>query len=266
MDKEINFKIGNLGGGIGDSLQITPIFKYFKNATIEIKNNDKGRFIAPIYKNLAEIAFKDDPFTQEQSFSEFGDISKTDRLRNGALNYLYIYGIENKVSPIPWVTLEKEELDWAIDFLHNYQKPLSIICTMSAVQSGNGQLYRFMDLAKWQEIINFYSSLGYTPIQFGHFKDLTNLDNLIPKLGLTVRQMAACMKIIGKTITLDTGPYHLSLAIGAKTKCLVPTFGWGVDYYFPNWGYSPDMFGGKNLVEYHLFDSYHTVMHDNWNF
>ena len=254
--------IGSQGGGIGDNLQITPIFKYFKNSIIEIKDNDNGRKIAPLYEGIANIVFKPNPIFQEQSFNIYGDIQKSHPLRNGALNYLYIFNIQDKVSPIPWILLKKEEIEWAIEFLKDYKNPLAIVCSNSGYKIGSTASYRFLDFEKWQHIINEYSK-KYTILQFGAPNDTTDLNNIIPLLSLSVRQMAACFHVIGKCISIDTGPYHLALAAGAYVKCLVPTFGFTTDYFFGNWSYSPDMFDGEVRANYYTFEDYKTIFTDN---
>jgi hypothetical protein len=254
--------MGSQGGGIGDNLQITPIFKYFKNSTIEIKNNENGQHIAPLYEGMADIIFKSKPILQEESFNIYGDVSRHHPLRNGALNYLHIFGIENKVSPIPWILLKKDEIEWAREFLKDYKNPLAIVCSNSGYKGTSTASYRFLDFERWQYIINEYSK-KYTILQFGLPNDTTNLNNIIPLLSLSIRQMAACFYVIGKCISIDTGPYHLALAVGAYVKCLVPTFGSTTDYFFGNWSYSPEMFDGEIRANYYLFENYKEVFSDN---
>ena len=140
--------MGSQGGGIGDNLQITPIFKYFKNSIIEIKDNDNGRKIAPLYEGMADIIFKPNPIFQEQSFNIYGDTKRSYPLRNGALNYLYIFNIQDKVSPIPWILLKKEEIEWAREFLKDYKNPLAIVCSNSGYKIGSTASYRFLDFEK----------------------------------------------------------------------------------------------------------------------
>jgi hypothetical protein len=254
--------MGSQGGGIGDNLQITPIFKYFKNSIIEIKDNENGRKIAPIYEGMAEIIFKPNPIFQEKSFSIYGDPQKSHPLRNGALNYLYIYNIQDKISPIPWILLKKEEIEWAKEFLKDYKNPLAVVTCNSGYTTGTTASYRALDFKKWQYIIDKYSE-KYTILQFGGSLDITDLNNIIPILTLSIRQMAACFHVIGKCVSIDTGPYHLALAAGAYVKCLVPIFGFTTDYFFGNWSYSPEMFDGEVRAKYYLFDDYKSVADDN---
>jgi hypothetical protein len=124
-DKQII--IGSQGGGLGDNLQITPIFKYFENATLEIINNDYGKDLSSVYETIAKIEFKDNPIKQEIFFSKYGNPERSKALRNGALNYLTIFGIENEVSPIPKVDLNLEEIQKAKQKLSNYKNPIALV-------------------------------------------------------------------------------------------------------------------------------------------
>ena len=254
------FRIGNQGGGIGDSLQITPVFKYFTDGIIEVKDNEQGYKVGRLYEKMAKVIYLDNPITQEESFIKYGDINKSHPLRNGALNYLTIYGIENKVSPIPWVVLADMEVEWAENYLKKYHNPVIVVTSTAASdRDSNGNHSRCMSRESWQDIINFYSSTGHQVIHIGSPNNKHSFDNVFREFDLNVRQAAACFKVVKKVITVDTGLYHLALAAGAYTKCLVPTFGWGDNYYFPNWSYTPNMFDNECLVEYYTFDDYRAI-------
>ena len=139
---------------------------------------------------------------------------------------------------------------------------MSIVCSNGGYKIGSTANYRFLDFNKWQYIINEYSK-KYTILQFGAPNDTTDLNNIIPLLTLSLRQMAACFHVIGKCISIDTGPYHLALAAGAYVKCLVPTFSFTTDYFFGNWSYSPEMFDGEVRANYYIFEDYKTISSDN---
>ena len=255
--------MGCWGGGIGDNMQITPIFKHFRNSTIEIVNNEQGYRAAEIYKGMATIVMKDNPIRQEKSFEIYGNPNKHNAFENGAQNYLNIFSITD-VTPIPWIVLTTEELLWARSFLSLFKNPLGFCCTNSNFKNPSGiDYYKQFPFHMWKEILEVYQK-RYDILQFASISDeIIGYPGVIPIYGLTLRQAASCFKIIGRYLGIDTGLYHLALAAGAKVKTLVPTFGFAPNYYFPNWSYTPEMFGGECRAQYYLFEDYKRLMVEN---
>ena len=92
MTEEIT--IGSQGGGMGDNLILTPLFKYFKNSNIEIVNTEYGKDISSLYDGLASISLKDFPILEKDFLNLYADKSKSNPFENSAVNMLKMFGIE----------------------------------------------------------------------------------------------------------------------------------------------------------------------------
>lgn len=248
---------GSQGGGLGDNLQITPLFKYFTNSTIEIIDNNYGRDIAAVYEGLADIIFKERPILQEEAWKRYGDASKSKPLRNGALNYLTIFGIEDEVSPIPQVKLNKKGLEWADYFLRPYFNPIALVTYGRGVAEPDDDhaKFRLLNPSHWQYLINELSK-RHTLLHFSRGKSLLKFKNCIEINFLNLWQLKHVFARIKKYLGVDTGSYHLMLAVGGIAHVLVPESSWDYQYYGPNWQYSPELWRKEQLcrVKYYKKD------------
>jgi hypothetical protein len=233
--------IGSQGGGLGDNLQITPLFKYFTNATLEIINNDYGKDLSAVYETIAnKIEFKEKPIRQEVFFSKYGNPERSEPLRNGALNYLTIFGIENEVSPIPKINLNQEELKKTEEKLAKYKNPIALV-TYGGGYKKHDVLqqypeYRLLEKNKWQFIVNELSKT-YSVIHFFKGDNLMQLENCIEINNLSIYELKHYFAIIKKYLGIDTGSYHLMLAVNGFAHVIVPDLSWQHQYCPSNWQY-----------------------------
>jgi hypothetical protein len=243
--------IGSQGGGLGDNLQITPLFKYFENGTLEIINNDYGKDLSSVYETIAKIEFKDSPIKQEIFFSKYGNPERSKALRNGALNYLTIFGIENEVSPIPKVHLNLEEIQKAKQKLSNYKNPIALVTYGGGYKKGDTlQMYpeyRLLAKEKWQFIVDQLSQ-KYTVLHFFKGENLMKLENCIEVNNLSIYDLKHYFAVIGKYLGIDTGSYHLMLAVGGFAHAIVPDLSWQHQYYPPNWQYDEELWEKEDSI------------------
>jgi hypothetical protein len=237
--------MGSQGGGLGDNLQITPIFKYFKNSTIQVINSQYGKDIGQgVYNGLAKVEYHDAPIKQEKSFEIYGNINLSHPLRNGALNYLTIFGIERFVSPIPIVTLDENTLNATKEKLKNYSNPIAIVTYGGGFKHPEvNQKYpnhRMLDYDKWQILINELSK-NHTVLHFFKDEPLLKFENCIEISNLSIYELKHYFAVIKKYVGIDTGSYHLMLGAGGFAHVLAPQLSWDHQYYPPNWQY-PDEF------------------------
>jgi len=241
MNKEI--VIGSQGGGLGDNLQLTPLFKYFKKSTVEIINTDYGQDLCAIYEGLADIELKDKPILQEKFFKLYGNPSLNQPFSNGALNYLTIFGIDKYVSPIPKVFLDPVGLKTAKEFLSKYKNPIALVTYGRGYKVEVEQKYaeyRLLENSKWQIIINELSK-KFTVLHFFKGDCLMKLNNCVEINNLSINQLKYFFSIIKKYIGIDTGSYHLMLAVGGFSHVIVPDLSWEHQYCPSNWQYPPEL-------------------------
>lgn len=243
--------IGSQGGGLGDNLQITPLFKYFNNATIEIIDNDHGKNISAVYESIAKIEFKENPIKQEIFFSRYGNPERSMPLRNGALNYLTIFGIENEVSPIPKINLDPNEIEKTKLKISQYKNPIALVTYGMGYKKDNVfQKYpehKMLSPDKWQFIINELSQ-SYTVLHFCKGESLIKLNNCIEITDLSIYELKHYFAVINKYLGIDTGPYHLMLAVGGFSHVIVPNLSWEYQYCPSNWQYAEELWEKEDSI------------------
>lgn len=210
-----NLTIGSSQGTLGDSCWLTPIFKVKKNCVLKMFDNPHCRNMAQIYDGIVErVEFCDNP----------GVPPTTDEKTHVSQRMLNALGI-TEVNCIPEIKITDEELAWAKDFLKDYPNPIVFVNHNSGWKDPSNFFARIVKPPKelMQYLANEYSK-KYTIMQFcnnpNHFRpDYDNFDpleNAVHIRGLTLRQQAACYKVIGKMVTGDTGDPYLMLATGGK--------------------------------------------------
>lgn len=256
MPKVKQLIMGSQGGGMGDNLQITPIFKYFYNSTIEIINNDYGRDLASLYDGLANIQFKDNPIKQEESFKLYGYPERSLWSNNAAFNYLSIFGIEKLVSPIPFIKLNLSKLQKSKQKLSVYKNPIVVVTYGRGINTINDDhaRYRLPSYENWQFLINKLSE-KYTVLHYSKEQPLIKFNNCIEINGLTIDELKHDFTVISKYVGVDTGSYHLMIAVGGFTHVIVPKLSWEHQYYPPNWQYPPELWWNEPVrVKYYNKD------------
>lgn len=234
-------KVGLSCPGIGDSLAITPIFKHFKCATLELIEHHKSHKIAPLFDGLCEVVFSQNPCGIKSSINPH--ISK--RLTEA-------YGIDDIVSCIPQIKITDMELKSARSSLENVANPIAFIAdTDGSGEENNPSKYRVLPKEYLQNLINKYSET-HTVIQFGISKNLTKFDNIIQMPDLKLRHLAAHYMAIGKYFGIDTGDYHLMLAVGGSCDVHCPPSGHG--YNHAMWHYNKEFWKNEDCrVKYTVY-------------
>jgi hypothetical protein len=228
-----NFTIGYHIGNLCDALLITPIFKKIKNATLEIIDDEVARNKGCLFNDLCEVKFSKNPAPECPRTQENTHISQT------MLNALNI----TDVNYLPIVILKDEEIEWAKDFLKNYENPIVYTPTNSCSWDPNNLFaqMRTFTLDMHKTYIDILSK-KYTILQFGlsngfykHTRsELYSLDDVVNIPNLNLRQLAACYKVIGKGLFSDTGDPYLMTAVGGKVVEIVPMYNESI---YPYWKY-----------------------------
>ena len=225
-------------GALGDCLFITPALQalnYTHNA-VEMRPDLQCRQVSKIFDGLATVVFTYVP--RERLY-----ITNKNKVHS-ALRVLQSLGLEN-YSCIPKINLKQEEIDWAKNYLRDYNCDKVIVITNDNLGANDPTnycaQYKRPPVELMQGIADCLIGLGYTILQFGPKLDewpgkiptFTPLKGAIPIRDLEIREQAACFSIIKKIISGCTGLFHLGISVGAKCVCFHPPNNDQFQYY--NW-------------------------------
>ncbi len=235
------------GGNLGDTLWVTPLARYEPDLTVWMRGDDaKACSVAPILDGLCKVRLEPNP----------PETRKAPIRAHVTQQILAAYSDHVGKPSIPRVLLKAEEVAWAVDYVkgitggHSH-KVVALVnhCSGSADPTNYRAHYVRGNPAAFESIARFWRGAGYKVLQFGpapgfYTPDVfTPIEGTIPVRGLNVRQLAAVYHIVGKLIGVDSGDYHLMLAVGGKVACLIPPhsdqFGyrhWDLHYDSVCWG------------------------------
>lgn len=247
MDKLV---VGSSCGGIGDNLIFTPIFKKIKNATIEMLDHPDCRRVASLFDGMADVEFVDKPRGCPEKHI-------TGHIAQDKLDGLGI----TDINCIPWTITTDFDYAWGSYHLRRFYvgKPfIAFAANNNGSSNPDDWQAHYRLFPNWQEIIDEFAK-KYTVLQFGLSRSITPFKNTIPIVDLSINQLKGCYKYIGKYIGIDTGDYHLMIAVGGESHVLVPppsSF-----YSHRQWHYIPYFWKEEPVrVKYYPFDEYKKIL------
>lgn len=245
-------------GSLGDCLYLTPALSQLDNPIVQMHDSPQCRRVSTIYKNLATVEFVEMPDIAIYNYN----LDRSKHSAQRVLDYLKI----TETNCIPRVVIDKDEYDWASDFLSKYKNPV-IVVNDNGGSSTPGNIcaqYRRPPSIVMERYTQALIEMGYTPLQFG-IKDLkdrdnafTPLDQAIPIRGLDIRQTAACYSVIKRYVGGDTGDYHLVLACAGKCVTLIPDDNPNLGYLYSDLLYADDLWKNESIrVKYINYNNYY---------
>lgn len=227
------FTITNVAGSLGDWLSLTPILraKAKENPLVIAPDAPHTRLFAAVYQGLAEVSFTTDPIPPTPEIA--GDVCFSQRILNH-------YGVTDR-NAIPSIDVTAAELEWARDFLKDYPNPVAFNPTTASARLDKPFddmcNYRRLPLALVLGIISTLKAANHTILKFGTKTIQTNIydnhedfEGVVSLPDLTIRQLAACYKVIGTYIGTDSGDHHLCLAVGGECRLFIPPSAWHYDH------------------------------------
>lgn len=224
-DIPTRFTITNTAGSLGDWLSLTPILraKAKENPLVIAPDAPHTRLFAAVYDGLAEVQFVTHPIANTPESAD--DVCFSQRILNH-------YGVTDR-NAIPSIDVTAAELEWARDFLAKYPKPVAFNPTTAAANLEKPYSdicnYRRLPIALVVSIIDALKGAGHTILKFGTktiqtniYKNHEDFDDVVSLPDLSIRQLAACYKVIGRYIGTDSGDHHLMLAVGGECRVFVP--------------------------------------------
>ena len=242
---------------LGDTLLLTPLFKH-NPGTMEFNRTARGAQISELFRGLCDIKFVDKVKSEIEYFTEYGDINKRDvpSLTHACKHYAKIFGVETD-DFIPYIHLFDQDKLFADKFVEGLRDPITIAPVAGGFGMGNDNLMmtKMLSIDHWNEL-TAHISKHHDILYFSSSSKNFPINNVINMSDLTVREMCAIMNRCKKNISIENGILHAAVASGAKVFALVSGFGWNPCNYFPNYGYTDDMW---NKEEKRVF--YFTLPH-----
>lgn len=234
-------------GALGDCCYhlaaINELAKRGEEVIVEMHQDQQSREVSVIFDGVAKVNFVENPIPK---------LYENKREKHAAQIILDKLGIDN-VNCIPKLTLTREELDFACQYLFKYNLKKSIVLAADNLGSYDktnvGAQYKLPPVWLIQNICSYCVSNGFIVFQFGRKEDkyFTPLTGAIPVRDLTIRQTAACFYFIRQFVGGDSGLYHLNLAVGGKSIVLHPPDNELLGYVKQGLHYTPDLWKSEQI-------------------
>ena len=222
--KITNMKFGTKSPGLGDTLLLTSVCKYFPNQfTIQLDEN-KSR-VSCLFSSLANVEL-----VKNEEINELGDIGSghyaTRKLRN------FFGEVAEKLDNRPLVLYSDYESErWAFNYLQDKQKPVIVVPTCSK----QWHLDRSMPKDLFDNAIARCKELGFTPIvcqSSSNFMDHSE----ISLVDCEIAKYICLLRMSKEYVGANTGDEHLATALGCKTTVFQPSYSDSFNRF--EWNYS----------------------------
>lgn len=211
-----SYELGPCNGaaGIGDTLMLTPLARALGDRAV-MKLPPTMRRLQFLFRDLCRVEISEShpvfPFQPNGLQSQ---------------GFLDMFGI-NGVDPVPSIEVDPELQDWAKTELESIVCPLAFCPTCSRHWAKIRQTHSDF----WEPIIAELSR-HFTVLQFG-LQDYPAVTAAHRMKFYSLEQLAALYREIGLYVGVNTGDYHLMIAVGGKTVVAQP-FPWHEQKY---WSY-----------------------------
>lgn len=202
------------------------------------------REFATLYQGLAEVTFL------PAGHPDLHPTPETDEPTCFSLRIMRALGLTG--SPIPYVEVTDRERAEALDFLFGVVKhhPASLVAIAPSPGGARADLpdSHIANYRRWPDdlrnrLIDDLLSRGYQPVRFGTkerqkhiYANHAEWPGVLSIPDLNVRQLAACMAVIGRYVGTDSADHHLALAVGAESEMHVPESRWFYDHSRHHYG------------------------------
>lgn len=207
-------------GSLGDIVSTTALLKNGRGGSITLTDEPRIRAIAPVFHNLCEVKFAP-------------SIPKALPLKGlGPLSRRILQAFDVKDYANPHINPIPQEVEWAKEWLKQFERPIIIGPTIGGVNASNHPLrfYRKAPREAMQFIVDGILKNGATPLSFGKSDNLEFFDGAISTPDLPLEKLIAIYSLVKKYIGCDTGDYHVMLAVGGQCITLVPDHAWNYSY------------------------------------
>jgi hypothetical protein len=133
---------------------------------------------------------------------------------------------------IPKIKLDNEEIEWAKDFLSEYNNPIAFQPFKRNHKQGTQLMDRDRSIPNKIifDLVNELKGNGHDILQFGLSDDSIPVEGCIQIYDLPIRKWASCYHVIGNYLGADTGDCHLMLSVGGYSNIFIPPNGFNFNY------------------------------------
>jgi len=237
LKPQIPNKFGTKSSGLGDTLLLTSVCKYFPNQfTIQIPESRKRFSI--LFEGLAKTEITKDEEINELPNVGFGHYA-TRKLRNffGSV----ADGLDNRPLVL-YSDMESEK--WAFEFLKDKPNPIIFVPTCSK------QWAEVRDIPNkiLQNLLEFFKNQSYTPIICQSSSNLKQIDG-VNLVDLDLKKYICLLRRVGIYVGANTGDEHLATSLGCAISTYQPK---------DSGGFSSEEWNYTNLnSKYFIWDDSH---------
>jgi len=223
-------KISSINYGLGDTLMLTSVCKYFPNKLTVQLPPEKEKY-SLLFSNLATVEI-----CEKEKMTPLPDIGgghyATRKLRN------FFGEVAEKLDNRPLVLYSDYESErWAFNYLQDKKKPVIVVPTCSK----QWHFDRSVPKDLFNDVIAQCKKLGFTPIvcqSSSNFMDHSE----ISLVDCDIAKYICLLRMSKEYVGANTGDEHLATALGCKTTVFQPShsdsfnrFEW--NYNHPNSNY-----------------------------
>lgn len=204
-------KISSINYGLGDTLMLTAVCKYFPNKLTVQLPPEKQKY-SLLFSNLASVEI-----CEKEQMIPLPDVGSghyaTRKLRN------FFGELADKLDNRPLVLYSDYESErWAFNYLQDKPKPVIVVPTCSK----QWHLDRSIPKDLFKDVIDQCKKLGFTPIvcqSSSNFVDHSEISLVDCDLGKYISLLRMTKEYVGA----NTGDEHLATALGCKTTVFQPS-------------------------------------------
>jgi len=238
--KSYDLEIGTKIPVLSETMLLTPLFRYNKNAIFYSPPSLAGKKIGSIFENMIDVLYTDQSIDMQDAIKKYGKLSEQSISQNEFTikKWMKIFNREHD-NLIPWLSFMEEDLEFARHILNSLDKQPIIINPFTGDYDPSKDNPRLIDIKKWQELINKFNK-KYTFISISNpyntLKDIITISDTT-----TFKQIAAIIKEAGLFLSIENGAFHVGVASGAKCICIMKDFPINGKVWMPNFLYTDNM-------------------------
>lgn len=204
-------KISSINYGLGDTLMLTAVCKYFPNKLTVQLPPEKQKY-SLLFSNLASVEI-----CEKEQMTPLPDVGSghyaTRKLRN------FFGEVADKLDNRPLVLYSDYESErWAFNYLQDKPKPVIVVPTCSK----QWHLDRSVPKDLFKDVIDQCKKLGFTPIVCQSSNNFVDHSE-ISLVDCDLAKYICLLRMTKEYVGANTGDEHLATALGCKTTVFQPS-------------------------------------------
>lgn len=238
--KKYDLEIGTKIPVLSETMLLTPLFRYNKNAIFLSPPTLAGKKVGSIFENMIDVLYTDQPIDMNDAIEKYGKINEKSISPHEFTikKWMKIFDIKHD-NFIPWLSFAEEDDIFAKYILNSLDKQPIIINPFVGDYSPDKENPRMIDITLWQNLINDYKH-KYTFITLSDKHKILK-DVMVISDTTTFKQIGTIIKEAGLFLSIENGAFHIGVASGAKCICIMKDFPMNGTVWMPNFLYSDDM-------------------------